>query len=1048
MSTEFKPKSWKDQLNGLFGHRPAASPAPSATPSTTNVQSSDQGTAEHGSKASSIIATESCAPPSPSAAAARAARPSADARAPDDHQPLRASQELPPALPAESAPKPPPTESTEQPTPVLSVSERLWNDAYDSLEADNPELVLSYVRTLETALGANSGVAPDTNISTELHNPTKRQMHMRRLITNGVGDVASFVLSAKGLIDLAVQSVPQAALPWAGVCVGLQVSSRPSSTSLYLALLTCLQILLNPAQATKSNLAGIAHVISRMDWYYALTEHLLNENNVAAGKDFQAVLCQLEKSIVELYKALLQYQMKSVCSYYRNQGLVFLGNIFIPDDWEGDLKLLVTDAEAAVQNDATQSFQEQTKTSLGKLVEHAEGMERRLGDIRRDIRDFISSQKDARRDDIEAACHRDLRVVDPQHHMERIENSKDKLLDDAYNWILRTLEYAAFTNWDDSGFDRHAGTGKTMLIIGLIRQLSYQPVALSPALSFFFCQGTDAEFNNATAVLRSLIWLLLLQQPCLISHLLQKHKESGPELFKDKNAFYALSEAFRNMLKDPQLSPVYLAVDALDECAQGQSDLIHLISTSLTLSQNVKWLVSSRPTVEVSTPGTVGSLVELDTQKLEQPVNAYINNKLSAFVGKPGFTEQVLHDVSVEILDRAGNTFLWVWFVFKELGKTNNSGKLLLYGRDALVAVKKCPPGLSRVYGRIMDMIDGGGVGDSQVGYPQYFKNVLAAATLALRPLTLPELGVLANLPPDMPRTIVEDCGSFLTIKEETVYLIHQSAKDYLDENYTSKLQPAGVAQGHADISRRSIDAMASILRQNIYDLDFGFKSKDISPPPLDPLAPIRYSYVFWADHLLNAETREWKEALVDDRAVFSLLKVRFLHWLESLSLIGKLSSGLLSIRKILHAAQAYGSALVFSPTLSEIRKRYWEERLSFIAMTAGIRDHWGAHRATLEGHGDWVRAVAAVSSLVPLQDRQGKGPLRNVAVALPNDDEVEESEDEEDEEVDEEDEGEEADEANRDFQSLQAGRDDSNRGQPQTLEARSRSLTSAMRKY
>jgi hypothetical protein len=94
--------------------------------------------------------------------------------------------------------------------------------------------------------------------------------------------------------------------------------------------------------------------------------------------------------------------------------------------------------------------------------------------------------------------------------------------------------------------------------------------------------------NNATAVLRSLIWLLLLQQPYLISHLLQKYKESGADLFRDQNAFVALSEAFRNMLKDPQLSPVYLAVDALDECAHRRSELIHLISASLNLSQKVR----------------------------------------------------------------------------------------------------------------------------------------------------------------------------------------------------------------------------------------------------------------------------------------------------------------------------------------------------------------------------------------------------------------------------------------------------------------------------
>ncbi len=53
------------------------------------------------------------------------------------------------------------------------------------------------------------------------------------------------------------------------------------------------------------------------------------------------------------------------------------------------------------------------------------------------------------------------------------------------------------------------------------------------------------------------------------------------------------------------------------------------------------------------------------------------------------------------------------------------------------------------------------------------------------------------------------------TIKYETVYLIHQSAKDYLGDNYTTRLQPAGVAQGHADIGIRAIDAMSSMLRRN-----------------------------------------------------------------------------------------------------------------------------------------------------------------------------------------------------------------------------------------
>jgi len=137
-----------------------------------------------------------------------------------------------------------------------------------------------------------------------------------------------------------------------------------------------------------------------------------------------------------------------------------------------------------------------------------------------------------------------------------------------------------------------------MLLIGIIRQLSSQPFVLTPNLSYFFCQGTDAALNSATATLRSLIWLLLVRQPYLISHLRKKYRDSGSALFTDGRAFYALSKAFQSMLKDPYLSPVYFAVDALNECDQtkpGLEELIQLISISLTLSDKVKWLVSSRP---------------------------------------------------------------------------------------------------------------------------------------------------------------------------------------------------------------------------------------------------------------------------------------------------------------------------------------------------------------------------------------------------------------------------------------------------------------------
>lgn len=213
------------------------------------------------------------------------------------------------------------------------------------------------------------------------------------------------------------------------------------------------------------------------------------------------------------------------------------------------------------------------------------------------------------------------------------------------------------------------------------------------------------------------------------------------------------------------------------------------------------------------------------------------------------------------------------------------------------IMVKGGPSDVLRQYNHMMNKIN-----DGKVEHPHYCKNVLAAATLALSPLTPPELAVLADLPPNIsPLEIVQSCDPFLRIDGGTVSPTNQWAKDFL----TTWLQPGGVAQGHADISRRSITTMSSVLKQNMCNLSSGSKPSDVTPPELDKLAPIQYSCVFWAHHLsLSGESPEFKRDLTDNGAEFEFLKKHFLHWLESLSLLGKLSDGALSIKKLLHVVQ------------------------------------------------------------------------------------------------------------------------------------------------
>ncbi|KKO96923.1 hypothetical protein THAR02_10976 [Trichoderma harzianum] len=882
-------------------------------------------------------------------------------------------------------------EPTEQQCTSLSKSQDLWNAAYESLaeDKDTVKLVRSYVTILVTVLKTT---LPEDEVLTHLNDRTKRQDFMRKLveegqarlsasatsnILNGVGAVADFIVSVKGLVDAAVQNIPQAALPWAGVCIGLQ-------------------ILTNPAKAMKSNLDGMAHVISRMEWYCSLTECLMKKDGV---DESGLIPPQLEREIISLYKALLQYQMKSICSYYRHQGLQFLRELANLDSWENDYKT-IRDAEDVLRHDIDQCIKVKGGTTLEELLGRAKGMFELLGDLRQTLQDIVMYQKN-NLDEMNKQCLRDLFVVDPQDDMKKIEKNKDTLLSEANNWIFQIKEYQAFTNWNNTGsmlppcrllwIKGHAGTGKTMLLMGIIRELLSHSATFAPKVSHFFCQGTVKALNTGTATLRCLIWMLLIQQPHLISHLKAKYDNAGASLFEGDCVFVSLNDAFENMLKDPRLSPVYLVVDALDECEQDLGDLKRLIFTSLTISHKVKWLVSSRPTVDLRVPETEGSLVELDPQKLQEPVNAFIDHKISLLRGRPGYTDEVLEQARKEVGQRAENTFLWVALVFKELDKEDGN-QIVVDGMYALDIIKEIPSGLSKLYDYMMGKIEKGLRQDRE-----HCRNVLVAALLAFRPLTLSEVGVLAQLPDKTPATIVRKCGSFLTVQNETLYLIHQSAKDYLQENYKSKLwkskgQPAEMSQGHEDIAMYSIRAMSSGLRQNMYNLNYGFKPDKMRPPQPDPLALIRYSCVFWADHLTAAigESFDHERVLADDGEVLKFLKEKFLHWLEGLSIVGNLLEGLDAIRKLLSIAQklnpsyqltrfledaerfiqshgsiieraplqAYGSALVFSPTTSEVKAAQWKHRLPFIKMLAGVKIQWDSHRQTLDA-GSRVNVVA-----------------------------------------------------------------------------------------
>jgi hypothetical protein len=130
---------------------------------------------------------------------------------------------------------------------------------------------------------------------------------------------------------------------------------------------------------------------------------------------------------------------------------------------------------------------------------------------------------------------------------------------------------------------------------------------------------------------------------------------------------------------------------------------------------------------------------------------------------------------------------------------------------------------------------------------PELCRLILSTATLAYRPLHLLELASLAGLPErfslnlELMAKMVGLCGSFLTIREEFVYFVHQSAKDYLSTDAELDIFPHRCAERHGIIVSRSLQGMSNTLRRDIYGLrDPGCLIEQARSVEPDPLAPIR----------------------------------------------------------------------------------------------------------------------------------------------------------------------------------------------------------------
>jgi hypothetical protein len=252
-----------------------------------------------------------------------------------------------------------------------------------------------------------------------------------------------------------------------------------------------------------------------------------------------------------------------------------------------------------------------------------------------------------------------------------------------------------------------------------------------------------------------------------------------------------LTETFADVLQDPNLDTTYILVDALDECATELPKLLHFLTQHSSAPSRVKWIVSSRnwPEIEAQLGRAEQKIrlsLELNAESVSAAVRVFIEHKVLQLAQEQKYDKKMQDAVFEHLTTNANDTFLWVALVCQDLKMTAK--------RNVLKKLSSFPPGLDALYERMMQQI--GASDDAEL-----CKQVLATIALVYRPVTLAELVSLTELLEDFAeaevREIVGLCGSFLTLRGETVYFVHQSAQDFLLEKASDDVFPDGIVAAH-----------------------------------------------------------------------------------------------------------------------------------------------------------------------------------------------------------------------------------------------------------
>ncbi|KAF8535433.1 NACHT and WD40 domain protein [Trichophaea hybrida] len=556
-----------------------------------------------------------------------------------------------------------------------------------------------------------------------------------------------------------------------------------------------------------------------------------------------------------------------------------------------------------------------------------------------------------------------------------------------------------------------AGAGKSTIARTVARTWSDQNQLGG---SFFFSKGRG-DLGHAAKFYTSIAAQLTNTLPSIRPYI-YKVIEEIPDIFQRGLAEqwkYLIFQPLTNYLKEVTVqSKVFiLVVDALDEC-EGDDDtklILRLLAELKTLDTiQLRVFITSRPETPIrfgfrTMPGAAHQdfvLHNISPSIIQHDISIFLKYKLENTrrennipEGWPG------DDIIKNLCERASGLFIYASTACRLIEDPlfNPDQSLSLILQDDYVG-QFSTRALDEMYTRILTYSISIFLKDYDKAIQEMliseFKQIVGSIVILFDALPAIMLDRLLHLPIRTVSMRIRCLHSVLDVPENDespVRLLHPSFRDFLLDQQRCLDHQFRIdqSQAHSDLLVSCLMLMSNHLKRDMCNLGLpGTLTNEIGAGEVQKCVPldVQYACRYWVNHLRRSNFK-----LCDNDQVHTFLQKHFLHWLEVLSLMGKMPDGVLMVKSleaivtprsdlnnlhmIVHDAkrfilnnrsiietaplQVYCSALVFSPRMSAIRQQFWDQTPRWIQHMPVVQEDWNPALQSLEGHSSYVNAVA-----------------------------------------------------------------------------------------